>query len=168
VFKNDPEQAKREMTTARTVTAAANAEVAKKPVSPKSKKEFADMTEALASNDPGRIAHALVAHERHTCKLFTQSWTAFHRIGTRKWLSDAEPEGLCRVVQVMELSSDDAHSLLWNVTSRTVSVGETAGPFCGIAAKTQCQSPRFGFGCGSIYAAADRRGTSAERPRCSR
>ena len=59
----------------------------------------------------------------------------FHRIGTRKWLSEAEPAGACRVVQVVELSSDDPSSLFWKVTSRTVSVGETRW-LCKLVAKS--------------------------------
>jgi hypothetical protein len=112
LFKNDPKEAQREVAQSRGAFTAAKSETPKKPIGPKLEREFANVREALGSDDPSRMAHALVEHERHTCKLISQSWTSkFHRIGTRKWLSDAEPIGACRVVQVMELSSDDPSCL---------------------------------------------------------
>ena len=52
------------------------------------------------------------------------------QVGVRKWLSEGVADGLCQVVQVWELSSDDPHSLIWKIRSTTVAVGNTSGFLC--------------------------------------
>jgi len=67
-------------------------------ISPKVRRNFEEMLAAAEAHDVERWAHAAVEPDRHTCHLWTSNYQLkFHRVGPRKWVTDAEPEGLCQI-----------------------------------------------------------------------
>ena len=98
---------------------------------PKARRIWEEMTAALEAKDLARWAHASMEQDRHTCHIMTsQSYLRFHRVGPRKWITDAEPEGLCRIVNVWEMTADDKDGALLTIVVSTVSIGNPGGLLC--------------------------------------
>src|SRR6266566_3701940 len=99
-FKKDPEQAKKEFLNVAADLEKTVAKVRSDPtISPKVRHNFEEMLAAAQAHDVERWAHAAVESDRHTCHLWTSNYQLkFHRVGPRKWVTDAEPEGICRIV----------------------------------------------------------------------
>jgi hypothetical protein len=98
---------------------------------PKRRRYFEKMLAAAEAQDLRRWAHVSVEQDRHTCHIWSNQFDlAFHRIGPRKWVTDAVPVGPCRIVEVWEMTAADkeAHSLTIVVT--TVSIGKAGVPLC--------------------------------------
>jgi len=137
-FKKDPEKAKKEFIDVAADLKKTTEKVRSDPsISPKVRRNFDEMLAAAEAHDVERWAHAAVESDRHTCHLWTSNYQLkFHRVGPRKWVTDAEPEGLCRIVNVWEMTADDEHAGLLTLVQHTVAVGNPGGGVMGLCPKS--------------------------------
>jgi len=110
-------------------------------ISPKMRRYFEDMLAAAEAHDVERWVHASTEADRHTCHLWTSNYQLkFHRLGPRKWVTDAEPEGICRIVNVWEMTADDEKAGLLTLVQHTVAVGNPGGGVMGLCPKSAKQA----------------------------
>ncbi len=106
-------------------------------ISPKVRRNFEEMLAAAEAQDVERWAHASFESDRHTCHVWTSNYQLkFHRVGPRKWVTDAEPEGLCGIVNVWEMTADDEDAGLLTLVQHTVAVGNPGGGFKGLCPRS--------------------------------
>jgi hypothetical protein len=102
---------------------------------PKLRRISEDTLAAAQAQDVERWAHAVWELDRRTCHIrMSRYQLKFHRVGPRKWVTDAEPEGECRIVNVWEMTADDEQAMLLTLV-HTVAVGNP-----GAGVKGMCQS----------------------------
>jgi hypothetical protein len=88
---------------------------------------------AAAGNDRAAVKAAsakMLDMDKATCKIsVSQGELTLTRSGTRRWISNPGPQGLCNVVTIAILESDPAHPALWMYKVTTVSA-DTEQPLC--------------------------------------
>lgn len=89
-------------------------------------KMFSLMRNVSASKNKTALINALnewMELEDRCCTIRSNSWEdQFQRTSQFKWVSNPGPQGLCNVVRVSTLESNDDYYLLWKYTNVTVSV----------------------------------------------
>jgi hypothetical protein len=124
--KKDPDKAKHEL--AKIATAKVRADP---NVGPKRRRILDEALAAAQAQDVKRWVHAVAERDRHTCHIWTQQYQLnFHRIGQRKWVSDAVPQGICRIVEAWEITAADENPNFLTIVVTTVSIGNPGGLLC--------------------------------------
>jgi hypothetical protein len=97
-------------------------------VGPKTKAMFKSMISAYQGGDFSQLSQVMIDRENRTCQVFVQSfYFEFKKIGLRKWLSNPEPGGRCKILKIYELTEDEEYDL-WQMTETRVTAGSTEGP----------------------------------------
>lgn len=96
------------------------------------KKSLADFKRLCSCKDKACIVKAMLAQqdqERRTCRVTSQTFEAdFQKTGTRKWVSNNGPEGLCDLVTVMVIEHEPDATVLWTFTRTRASGNTDAAP----------------------------------------
>jgi len=108
-LKQGPDKAKREFAKVAAEMKEHAGKIRADPnLGPKRRRYFEKMLAAAEAQDLRRWAHVSVEQDRHTCHIWSNQFDlAFHRIGPRKWVTDAVPVGPCRIVEVWEMTAAD-------------------------------------------------------------
>lgn len=99
------------------------------------KKSLADFKELCACRDKACVVKAMLAQqdqEKRTCRVSSQTFEAdFRKSGTRKWISNNGPEGLCDLVNVLVIEHEPDAAVLWTFTHTRAAGNTGAGPCKG-------------------------------------
>jgi hypothetical protein len=109
---------------------------------PKLRQYLTQIMEALSAKDAVKSLELYKSMQLRTCGAFMMSFSLdFKRLGKFKWLSEGEPQGLCKIVRVYELERDPSSVVLWTLTQRNIAVGNTDVSLCKQFAKAEEELP---------------------------
>ncbi len=99
------------------------------------KRSLADFKRLCSCRDKACIVKAMLAQqdqEKRTCRVSSQTFEAdFRKSGSRKWISNNGPEGLCDLVNVLVIEHEPDATVLWTFTHTRAAGNTDAGPCKG-------------------------------------